>query len=55
MQTPGNPDGPLTATQAAKMTAALAANQDSFYDQFVTDYMSANGVLKVANSNARMR
>lgn len=31
-QTPDNPDGPLTATEGAKMTASLSADQDSFYD-----------------------
>ena len=48
MQTPGNPDGPLTLAQASKMTAALTANPDSFYDQFATDFFSANGDLKVS-------
>ncbi len=47
MHTPGNPDGPLPATEAAKMTAGLTADEDSFYDQFVTDFFSANGALKV--------
>lgn len=48
MQTPGNPDGPLTLAQATKMTAALTANQASFYDQFTTDFFSANGELAVS-------
>jgi pimeloyl-ACP methyl ester carboxylesterase len=48
MQTPGNPDGPLTATKAASMTAGLTKDQDEFYDQFATDFFSANGVLKVS-------
>jgi pimeloyl-ACP methyl ester carboxylesterase len=47
MHTPGNPDGPLQAAEAAKMTAALTADQDSFYDNFVTAFFSANGELKV--------
>jgi len=47
MQTPGNPDGPLTAGEAAKMTAALTADQDSFYDDFTTKFFSANGELMV--------
>jgi pimeloyl-ACP methyl ester carboxylesterase len=47
MHTPGNPDGPLPPAEAAKMTAGLTADQDSFYDQFMTDFFSANGVLKV--------
>ena len=48
MQTPDNPDGPLTQAQATKMTSALAADRDSFYDQFTTDFFSANGELKVS-------
>jgi pimeloyl-ACP methyl ester carboxylesterase len=47
MRTPGNPDGPLDPAEAEKMTAALTADQDSFYDGFVTDFFSANGELKV--------
>jgi pimeloyl-ACP methyl ester carboxylesterase len=47
LHTPGNPDGPLPAGEAAKMTAALTANQDSFYDDFVTRFFSVNGTLVV--------
>lgn len=47
MHSNDNPDGPLTPQEAAKMTAALTANQDSFYDQFTTEFFSANGQLKV--------
>jgi len=47
MTTPGNPEGPLSPAEAAKMTAALTANQDSFYDDFVTQFFSANGELQV--------
>ncbi len=47
MQSDDNPEGPLTAKEAAKMTAALTADEDSFYDQFTTDFFSANDVLKV--------
>lgn len=35
---PGNPDGPLSEAQAAKMTAALTANQEKLYDQFTTEF-----------------
>ena len=42
-----NPEGPLTASEAAKMTASLTANQDAFYDDFITKFFSANGELKV--------
>ncbi|MFC3687215.1 alpha/beta fold hydrolase [Aquipuribacter hungaricus] len=42
-----NPDGPLEKSQAAEMTAALTADQDAFYDGFITDFFSADGVLQV--------
>lgn len=42
-----NPDGPLTATQAAKMATALTTNQDAFYEQMMTDVFSADGRLMV--------
>jgi len=47
MQGGDNPDGPLTKTEAAKMAASLTANRDSFYDQFTTEFFSANGRLCV--------
>jgi pimeloyl-ACP methyl ester carboxylesterase len=47
LQTPGNPDGPLTPAAAATMTAQLTADQDAFYDQFTTEFFSVNGELKV--------
>ncbi|MFD9701319.1 alpha/beta fold hydrolase [Lentzea sp. NPDC059081] len=42
-----NPEGPLTKSQAAEMAASLTKNQDEFYDQFVTEFFSANGELRV--------
>jgi non-heme chloroperoxidase len=48
-----NPDGPLGATQAAKMAAALTANQDSFYDQLMTDVLSVDGRLLVSEEQRR--
>ena len=53
MKTPGNPDGPLEASQAATMTAGLTADQDSFYDEFMTQFFSADGVLKVTEQQRR--
>jgi pimeloyl-ACP methyl ester carboxylesterase len=44
---PTNPDGPLEAAQAAKMTAGLTASEEKFYDGFTTDFFSVDGVLKV--------
>ncbi len=48
LQTPGNPDGPLTAAEAAKMTAALTANKDAFFDDFTTQFFSVDGKLVVS-------
>jgi pimeloyl-ACP methyl ester carboxylesterase len=50
MQTGDNPEGPLTKTEAAKMTASLTADEESFYDQFITEFFSANGELKVSET-----
>ena len=50
MHTPGNPEGPLQPAEAAKMTARLTANQDSFYDDFMTEFFSAGGVLQVTEA-----
>jgi pimeloyl-ACP methyl ester carboxylesterase len=47
LKTPGNPDGPLEAGRAAKMTASLTADKDAFYDDFTTEFFSVDGVLKV--------
>ncbi|WP_433064674.1 alpha/beta fold hydrolase [Dactylosporangium sp. CS-033363] len=48
MRTPDNPEGPLQPSEAARMTAALTANQDKFYDGFVTEFFSAGGQLQVS-------
>ena len=50
LHTPGNPDGPLTAAQAATMTAQLTASEDKFYNQFTTDFFSVDGVLQVTEA-----
>ena len=42
-----NPEGPLEKTEAAKMAAALTANQEKFYDDFTREFFSVDGVLKV--------
>ncbi len=47
LKTGDNPDGPLEKSQAAKMTAELAANEDRFYDGFLTEFFSVDGVLQV--------
>ena len=50
MQSSDNPDGPLTEAQAEKMTAALTADQDAFYNDFTTDFFSADGKLTVTEA-----
>ena len=49
LKTGDNPDGPLEMAQAAKMTAELTANEDGFYDQFITEFFSVDGVLQVGD------
>jgi len=49
LKTGDNPDGPLEMAQAAKMTAELTANEDRFYDQFITEFFSVDGVLQVGD------
>jgi hypothetical protein len=36
LTTSDNPEGPLSRTQAAGMTAKLTANREAFFDDFVT-------------------
>lgn len=53
MQSADNPEGPLTAAKADRMTAALTADRDSFFDTFTKDFFSANGVLQVTEEQRR--
>jgi pimeloyl-ACP methyl ester carboxylesterase len=48
LQGSDNPDGPLTKQQAAEMTKDLTTDQDSFYDQFTTQFFSVDGKLQVS-------
>ena len=50
MKTANNPDGPLTAEKAQQMKQALETDRGSFFDQFSTDFFSANGALQVTES-----
>jgi len=50
LHAPGNPDGPLSPAEAAKMTASLTANSDNFWEEFTTNFFSANGELVVPES-----
>ena len=51
LRTNDNPEGPLSKEQAAAMTAGLTQDEDSFYDQFTTDFFSVDGVLKVSEAD----
>ena len=53
LHTKDNPDGPLSVKDAAQMAASLAKNQDAFYDQFVTDFFSVDGELKVSDDQRK--
>ncbi|MEA5360974.1 alpha/beta hydrolase [Amycolatopsis sp., V23-08] len=48
-----NPDGPLAKKQAADMGASLTKDKDAFYDEFVTEFFSADGELKVTGTQWR--
>lgn len=50
MQTPDNPEGPLTKEKAEEMESNLRADRDGFFDQFTKDFFSANGILKVTEA-----
>lgn len=50
LRTPGNEEGPLPASEAAKLSASLTANEKEFYDGFVTDFFTADGELKVTEA-----
>ncbi|WP_375390167.1 alpha/beta fold hydrolase [uncultured Amnibacterium sp.] len=47
-QSDDNPDGPLTKEAAAGMEAGLTKDRDGFFAQFVHDFYSADGELKVS-------
>jgi non-heme chloroperoxidase len=50
MQGPDNPDGPLTPEKAKEMEDGLKADRAIFFDGFTKDFFSANGELKVSES-----
>ena len=50
LQTDDNPRGPLSKAHAAKMTADLTEDRDTFFDQFTRDFFSVEGELKVTEA-----
>lgn len=45
-----NPDGPLTPAKAKEKKAALEKDRDAFFDGFTRTFFSANGELKVSET-----
>lgn len=45
-----NPEGPLTPEKAQQTRKALLEDRTSFFDLFTTNFFSANGVLKVTET-----
>jgi pimeloyl-ACP methyl ester carboxylesterase len=43
-----NPDGPLDDATAEQFESGLKDDRDGFFDQFTTQFFSANGELKVS-------
>jgi len=50
MKTDDNPEGPLTPANAQQMRQSLEQDRSSFFDQFTRNFFSANGALKVTES-----
>lgn len=46
-RTEDNPDGPLDAEQAKEMLTALQVDRHAFFDDFTTQFLSAEGTLTV--------
>ena len=47
-QSDDNPEGPLSQEQADGMEKGLTSDRDTFFDQFVTQFYSVDGVLQVS-------
>jgi len=50
MKSEDNPDGPLTPEAAKQKQAAFENDREAFFDGFTRIFFSANGMLKVAES-----
>lgn len=51
MQTPDNPDGPLTEEAAQAMAGQFDLDRESFFDDFTRTFFSAHGELKVSEED----
>jgi len=50
LKTDDNPDGPLTKEKAKEMEDGLKAGREKFFDQFTKQFFTANGELKVTET-----
>ena len=50
MHSDGNPEGPLTEDMANEWTEAITSDEGAFFDQFITQFFSADGELKVTET-----
>ena len=50
LQTSDNPDGPLTKEDATHSAESLVKDQDTFYDERMTEFFSAEGELKLSDA-----
>ena len=50
MKTADNPEGPLTSEAAQQMRQGLEQDRHAFFEDFTTDFFSANGVLQVTEA-----
>jgi non-heme chloroperoxidase len=50
MKTADNPEGPLTPEAVQQMRRALEQDRHAFFEQFTTNFFSANGVLQVTEA-----
>lgn len=53
LQTDDNPEGPIKDAEAARQVLSLSADQETFYDSFVTQVYSAGGRLRVTEAERR--
>jgi pimeloyl-ACP methyl ester carboxylesterase len=53
MKSADNPDGPLTPDKAQLKRRALEQDSSAFFDQFTTDFFTADGVLQVTEAQRR--
>lgn len=53
MKTADNPEGPVTLERAQQTKKALQEDRTSFFDLFIKDFFSANGVLQVTPAQLR--